>query len=329
MPIRVYARAGVGVVLAAILVLVLGCGGGEPSADQKRACVYSEHRVSQLAEFERLVGRRIDCALVFNDAAKDWRGWERPWFLGHPDPNLNWRRWATAEGADRRLIITQNLFPHEVDKTDWLRAGARGDFDVHAKALARNLVDAGLGDLTIRLAHEANGSTYPYSLRDSAQDKRLWREFWRRTVLAMKSVDGAEFTFDWCVLAAYRPIPLDQWYPGDDVVDVIGVDAYDSGVKEQGPGRWKTVYGRPLGVRDVVRFARAHDKPLSIPEWGVAPPATQLSGGDNGRYVAGIGQVVRDNPTSYQAYFFAREWRRQLLSGPASVAAYKRSFGDD
>ena len=328
MPTRALAVAGVGVVLAAIAAVAWASGGGhEPSADEKRACVYSEHRVNQLAEFERVAGREIDCALVFNDAAKDWRSWERPWFLDHPDPNVNWRRWATAKGKDRRLIITQNLFPQQVNGTDWLHAGARGDFEGHARALARNLVDTGLGDATIRLAHEANGTTYPYSLRDSPSERRLWRQFWRRTVLAMRSVDGADFKFDWCVLAAYRPIPLRDFYPGDDVVDIIGVDAYDSGIKAQ-TGRWRTVYTRPLGVRDVVRFARAHDKPLSIPEWGVGPANSELAGGDDAAYVDGIGRVVRDNPTSYQAYFFARQWRAQLVGGPASRAAYRRRFGE-
>jgi hypothetical protein len=324
---RGLAVAAVAAILAVVVAVALASSGGhKPSVDQKSACVYSEHRISQLAEFERVAGRQINCAVVFNDAAPDWRGWERPWFLDHRDPNLNWRRWATADGKDRRLVITQNLFPHQLDGTDWLHAGARGDFDGHARALARNLVKSGLGDATIRLAHEANGTTYPYSLRDSAQERRLWRQFWRRTVLAMKSVDGANFKFDWCVLAAYRPIPLREWYPGDDVVDIVGVDAYDSGLKQQGPGRWKSIYTRPLGVRDVARFARRHGKPLSIPEWGVGPATSQLAGGDNARYVDGIGRVVRDTPTSYQSYFFAREWRQQLLAGPLSRAAYRRSI---
>jgi hypothetical protein len=326
--IRVLAVAAVGVVLAAAVAVALASGGGdEPSVDQKRACVYSDHRVGQLAEFERLAGRDIDCAVVFNDASPDWRAWERPWFLTHRDPNLNWRRWKEA-GDDRSLVITQSLFPAAVNGTDWLTAGSRGDFEGHAKALARNLVKAGLGDATIRLGHEANGTTYPYSLGDSPDERRRWREFWRRTVLAMRSVDGADFKFDWCVLAAYRPIPLREWYPGDDVVDIVGIDAYDSGIEQQGPGRWRTIYTRPLGVRDVVRFARAHGKPLSIPEWGVGPVGNQLAGGDNAAYVRGIGRVVKDNPTSYQAYFYARQWRDQLRRGPASRAAYRKSFGE-
>jgi hypothetical protein len=59
-----------------------------------------------------------------------------------------------------------------------------------------------------------------------------------------------------------------------------------------------------------------------------ARSGNQLAGGDNGEYVDGIGRVVRDNPTSYQAYFYARQWRDELRNGPASRAAYRRSFGE-
>ena len=45
----------------------------------------------------------------------------------------------------------------------------------------------------------------------------------------MKSVPGANFTFDWCVNAGYRAINLNAYYPGDDVVDVVGVVAHDVG----------------------------------------------------------------------------------------------------
>jgi beta-mannanase len=120
-----------------------------------------------------------------------------------------------------------------------------------------------------------------------------------------------------------RPIPLAQWYPGDDVVDIVGVDAYDVGVPGGQP-RWATIYGRRGGVRDVVRFATAHHKPLSIPEWGVGPAGAKGSGGDDPEYVRGIERVLRDNRIAYQSYFFNAEWAQQLTAGPRSLAVYRR-----
>jgi hypothetical protein len=294
--------------------------------DRKRVCVYAHHRVTQHQAFENLVGRTVDCALVFNDAAPTWSGWVSPWFLHHWDTNLNWRKWVAAAPDRRELVITQNLFPSELQGTDWLQRGAAGEYEEYARTLARNLVAAGLGATTIRLAHEANGTWYPYSLGTTQAEYDLWRTFWRRTVLAMRSVPGAQFRFDWTVNAGWRAISPALWYPGDDVVDIVGIDAYDSGIFSG--DRWWALYTQPMGLRQIADFAAAHGKPLSIPEWGVGLKGTSMhAGGDHDKYVHGIGGVVRDRAVAYQSYFFHHEWKAQLETGPLSLWAYRRHFG--
>jgi Glycosyl hydrolase family 26 len=293
----------------------------------KADCIYSANSISVLQSFERLVSRQFDCALVFNNAAPDWTGWERPWFLTHEDPRYSWGTWATTPGRHRQLIITNNLFPSELNGSDWLAAGAAGAYEGHARALARNLVAAGLGNSVIRLAHEANDTLYSYSIEDNAADLARWREFWRRTVLAMRSVPGARFLFDWCVNAHWRPIQLSKWYPGDDVVNMVGIDAYDSGVPP-GQDRWDTIYNQSDGIRDVLAFAKAHGKPVSIPEWGLwEPGAGTLGGGDDAAYVNGVASVVRSNRVAYQAYFYNLTSEALLRSSGGSLTAYRRHFG--
>jgi hypothetical protein len=230
-------------------------------------------------------------------------------------------------GTRRQLIITQNLFPSSLEGLDWLRAGAAGVFVGYARALARNLVAAGLGGSVIRLADEANDSGSPDAVGSTDPQLALWRQFWRRTAIAMRSVPGAHFLFDWCINAYWRPIPLSKWYPGDDVVNIIGIDAYDSGVPP-GQDRWHRIYYQPDGIHDVLQFARAHDKPVSLPEWGLAPPGQgNLGGGDDPAYVDGIAAVVRNNRVAYQAYFYHLASGSLLDSSPLSLAAYRRHFG--
>jgi Glycosyl hydrolase family 26 len=181
--------------------------------------------------------------------------------------------------------------------------------------------------VVIRLSHEANGTWNPDNVGNSPADYALWREFWRKTALAMKSVPGAHFTFDWTINAGVRPIPLSSFYPGDDVVDIAGIDAYDGNVPA-GQDRWKAFYGQPDGIGDVARFAREHHKQLSIPEWGLLPPGgSGRGGGDDPAYVNGIASVVRDNDVAYQSYFFAQASRTQLDVSPRSKAAFRRAFG--
>jgi Glycosyl hydrolase family 26 len=265
--------------------------------------------------------------MVFNNASPDWHGWEDPWFLHDTEPGYDWSAWVSAPGTHRQLIVTQNLFPSALNGSDWLRQGAAGAFLGHARALARNLVAAGLGGSVIRLAHEANDTEAPYALGTGKRQLRLWRTFWRRTVIAMRSVPGAHFLFDWCVNAYWRPISLSEWYPGDDVVNIIGIDAYDSGVPV-GDNRWTRVYTQPDGIRDVLQFAKAHGKPVSFPEWGLAPAdAHSLGGGNDPTYIDGMAQVVRNNRVAYQAYFYAHDSAQLLADSARSLAAYRRHFG--
>jgi hypothetical protein len=279
-----------------------------------------------LNQFASLVGRPIDCALVFNDASPDWAGWENPWFIRGLGADVDWRQWATTRGAGRQLVITQNMFPSSLNNQDWRTAGAEGRFAGHARALARNLVAAGLGGSVIRLGHEANGTWYPDSIGSTRRDYALWRRFWRQTVLAMRSVPGAHFLFDWCVNSAWRPVPLADYYPGDDVVDIVGADAFDAGVPA-GRAHWSTIWRRPGGLAAILRFAQAHRKPLSIPEWGIGPPGDQLAAGDDPSYVSGIARLVRNHDVAYQAYFYAHQWATELQQAPRSLSAYRRGFG--
>jgi hypothetical protein len=308
-------RCGCAVAAAALLALAPAAG----AQQRARACVYANHRHSTMHRFERLVGRPLDCAMVFNNAAPTWSSWERPWFVTHGDANLNWGRWATAPGSSRLLVISQSLTPDSALGTNWRTLGARGRYDRHFTALARNLVAAGLGRSVIRLAHEANygGSKNPVGATRAQQ--LAWRRFWARAVRVMRRVPGARFRFDWTVNAAFEPIPLARIYPGDGVVDIIGVDAYDAGLRTT-TGRWHRLASRPVGIDDVARFAARRHKPLSLPEWGLMPRNRRwLGGGDDPAYVAGIDRVLRTRRVAYQAYFYAGDTAAQLRRSPRAL----------
>ncbi len=86
----------------------------------------------------------------------------------------------------------------------------------------------------------------------------------------MRSVPGANFRFDWTVNAVSRDIPLVDYYPGDDVVNIIGIDAYDAGLPADTSDRWSTLYNEPGGLADVLAFAKAHHKPLGVSRSGAS-----------------------------------------------------------
>jgi Glycosyl hydrolase family 26 len=300
--------------------------------NQKRACVYDANYISQLAPFAAMVKRKtIDCAMVYT-GSPDWAGWVNPWFLHHPNPDLNWAAWVRASPANdrRQLIISQPLIPSGLAGADWLDAGASGAYTGYARQFAQNLVAEGVGDAVIRLSWEMNGTWNIDSIGSTPADYAKWVRFWRLTVKAMRSVPGAHFLFDWCPNNGVRSIPLADYYPGNDVVNIIGDDAYDAGVPAGQSNRWNTVYNRLDGLSTIVAFAKAHHKPLSLPEWGVGvADSANLAGGDDPSYVKGMADVVADNDVAFQTYFYAHEWATQLQTGPRSLAAYTAAFGDN
>lgn len=311
-----------------LLALVAPSAASATTPDlSKTACVYTNHSIAELDAFSAMVGRQMNCAMVYNDAVTTWQQWESPWFINDHIADNDWSAWATAPGTSRQLVITQDLVPSGIESQDWLDAGASGAYTQYAVTLAENLVHAGLGSAIIRLAPEANGTWFADSLGSTPAQWALWDRFWDDTVGAMRSVPGADFQFDWCVSARYRDLPLSEIYPGSQDVDIIGVDVYDDGnIGTTGAARWSTLMTAGDGLGAIVDFAAAQGKPISIPEWGV----NTVSGGgfgDDPAFVQGIASLVENHPTAYQSYFYKYGQQTQLAPGTQSLAAYQAAFG--
>jgi Glycosyl hydrolase family 26 len=81
-------------------------------------------------------------------------------------------------------------------------------------------------------------------------------------------------------------------YPGDDVVDVVGVDSYNANGNTvvTSARAWNdyanaTRDGAPVGVEMWRQFAEQHGKPMSLSEWGLNSAS---GGGDNPEYIRGM-----------------------------------------
>jgi hypothetical protein len=91
------------------------------------------------------------------------------------------------------------------------------------------------------------------------------------------------------------------------VVDIIGIDAYDSGVYQAGltpQQRWDKLYNEPDGLGAVAAFAQAHGKPLSIPEWGLVPAGNAGGANDDPTYVQGLASFIDTHNVEYESYFY-------------------------
>ncbi|MFG3005873.1 glycoside hydrolase family 26 protein [Streptomyces calvus] len=189
----------------------------------------------------------------------------------------SWAQWRNAR-KDRMLVLNVPMQErNEAGVSDdevrrLLRRGASGEFDHHFRALAERLVELKVPDTVLVLGWEMNGVTYTHRC---GPDPESWKKYWNRIVTTMRAVPGQKFRFDFTPSRGRDAVPWTECYPGDDTVDIIGMDSYD-----QPAGRsFDEQVSEPYGLQAHVDFARAHGKPISYPEWGL------FRNGDNPEYM--------------------------------------------
>ncbi|MFD3483706.1 glycoside hydrolase family 26 protein [Streptomyces sp. NPDC058665] len=210
---------------------------------------------------------------------------------GSPSFLKDWADWKKAR-ADRMFVLNVPMLERtegrvgDADVRKELRRGALGEYDRHFRVLAERLVSLGVPDTVVVLGWEMNGTTYTHRC---APDPRAWKAYWKRIVGAMRAVPGQKFRFDFAPNRGRDAIPWTDCYPGDDVVDIVGMDSYD-----QPPGRtFEEQVNEPYGLHHHVNFAARHGKVISYPEWGL------FRNGDNPEYMRGMLKWIKDHRPLY------------------------------
>jgi hypothetical protein len=195
-----------------------------------------------------------------------------------------------------------------------LAAAASGYYDKHFVAMAQKLVAAGLGHSVLRLGWEFNGSWFNWGITSTGKASQYAtraREFasaWRHIVTAIRHVKGAHFKFDWCVAAGPHYPHLKLAYPGNSYVDYIGEDVYDWN-RDNKPAsaavRWKAILHGGTGLDWLAKFAAAHHKKISVPEWALVHDTFDKwhSGGDDTSFIDHMHAWFANHNVAYENYF--------------------------
>lgn len=215
----------------------------------------------------------------------------------------------------RRLVLSVPLFPK--GGPDQLYEVGKGERDADFQAIARALVAHGHIDAIIRLGWEFNGGWYPWTSRGRETD---WRTAWRRAVIAMRAVEGQSFLFDWTyALSDVESYAVEQAYPGDDVVDIIGADFYNQTWFRDEPTealQWRRYLEAPRGLNWLKRFAGQRGKKISLPEWGTGFRPDGHGGGDSSAFVNNTLSWIDRANVLYHGYwnYPAKDYRAELFS---------------
>ncbi|MGN6607524.1 MAG: hypothetical protein ACTHMS_11030 [Jatrophihabitans sp.] len=178
---------------------------------------------------------------------------------------------------------------------------ANGAADQYFTTYAHNLAALGRGTADLRIGWEFNGDWMPWSATDPTAFVAAFRHVARlfKTVLPQATIDwngnwgGSQSGHD----------PFTELWPGDDVVDVVGLDAYDGGwVPARTAAEFATWAAADHGLDAWLAFAQQHGKKLALPEWG---DLANEADGDNPAFIDGMVGFFRAHAAdlAYEAYF--------------------------
>jgi hypothetical protein len=217
---------------------------------------------------------------------------------------------------------------------------AAGAFDQQMRQVVANMRANGWAGRTfVRLGWEMNRvdrSTFPWAAIGDGSSYvgcfRRWAEFF-----------GEDFVLVWNVAnAGSFPFPIDNLYPGDDVVDVIASQYYDRCPPITNQAEWDARasavdrWGNPAGPNAWRQWALAKGKKWAVPEWGIGGSQTVCGrpGIDNPYFIAQMSRMFwgRRADIAFEAYFNGSDsptGTHELWPGtanPASADAYRQRW---
>jgi glycosyl hydrolase family 26 len=281
-----------------------------------------------IVTFEQTLGRSLDYAHDYINKGS-W---------GSMATTSSWmaQRWRAA-GFAGRTVFTLPMLP---DRGGSMRAGARGRYNQRFRQIARRLVAGGQGSSVVRIGPEFNGTWFRWTIHGKGNSTR-YKAYWRQIVRTMRSVEGAHFRFDWSpnggsswVNGGKRRLRAATAYPGDAYVDYIGLDVYDQSWATHSASptkRWQEFLTQTDGLNWHARFAAAHGKPMTFPEWGLVKRSDGRGGGDNPYFIEQMHNWIQTHPVAYHLYFESHDPNGdyRVFGGtfPNAAQTFVRRFG--
>lgn len=226
--------------------------------------------------------------------------------------------WSHANRPDRNMMFS---VPLATKQDPSLANVAAGRYDAAFQTVAATIAKA-YPEAVIRIGWEFNGGWYAWAAKGRPQE---YIDAFRHVALIFKAA-SPQFTIDWCPTHGFSGnMQADTAYPGDDVVDVIGMDFYNDyrwgNFKEDPAARWNWLKGYDRGLEWQARFAAAHHKPMSIPEWGVNR--------DDAAFIEHMHDWITHHDFAYVAYWDSNSaFAGNLSKGqyPNAAETYRRLF---
>ncbi|ULE35165.1 glycoside hydrolase family 26 protein [Mycobacterium sp. IDR2000157661] len=232
---------------------------------------------------------------------------------------------AEISDAGATPILTLELWQPAAgaEQPDYsLRRILAGDFDSRLDAWARTMAEWSR-PVILRTSHEMNSSYYPWSIGVNGNTAAESAQAWRHVRDLFRRAGAGNVEFMWCPDASSERLDdMAAAFPGEDAVDLLGLDGYNWG---DGDGKsWRSaaeIFGESLV--QLRRLDPRHD--ILIAE--TASVEGPRSGTDKADWIYGLfDYLATQGRVTGLVWFQAvkeRDWR--FNSSPHAQEAFKQS----
>lgn len=195
---------------------------------------------------------------------------------------------------------------------------AAGKYDAYFKKEADAVRGLGM-TVMIRFAHEMNLLSSDWAAGKLGNTAAGYVEAWRHIVTIFRTEGASNVKWVWAPNVDYGGRPFNQFYPGDEWVDYVGLDGYNWGTSSG--GTWQTF--SKIFASSYATITQLSSKPLIITE-----TAASETGGNKAAWIEEtyFETIPQKMPRVAGVIWFndnkERDWR--VESSQASLDAYRK-----
>lgn len=276
--------------------------------------IFPMHKATEVTKLEKNRGAEVAVIAVF-PARESWSSLKNTWFMDNE---------RIPAGFRGTLNIAMPLWPEDGNFEDAYQGNYNAEWEAFGRSVAAKYPDA-----YIRLGWEMNIKDWYY--KATPENATQWIQAYRHAITSIrKGSDQFQFIFN-PNLGKGQTGTEDAtlFYPGDEYVNLIGIDAYDWWPGYTNETNIASHRDSEYGWNWWLNFARQHNKKFCVPEWGIAT-ANPNSGGDNPVYINFVYAWLKANKEWIQMECYFQEsdnyLRSDLFTGynPKATAEYKR-----
>ncbi|GAA2540129.1 hypothetical protein GCM10010435_04380 [Winogradskya consettensis] len=280
---------------------------------------------ASVTAFCKARGRACNVAQTYTDRTT--------WQTMTAGSDWTFENFASFDGV---LVVSQGLVP--IGASADLAACAAGDHDSDWQNFGTLMRTHDRADSVVRLGWEFNEQTSPWRADNQAD----WISCYRKAADNIRATNPS-VVLDWTINAHSTASTVcggvsTNCYPGNDYVDIIGIDNYDHYPWSPTAADFTATATRAEGLTWLYDFARTHDKLFSVGEWGVTPAGD--AGKENPDFVTWMHSwfAAHAQYLAYEAYFSDCDssgiqsslylTTSNCTQNPSSAARYTSLFGE-